>query len=296
MKRRTEKLCDLKEAAAYIKDGMRIAFGGFVLYQKPMALVHELIRAGRKDLTIVGSANSIDVDMLVGAGALSRIETSYVGLEKFGLAKNFRRAMEQGRLKTVYYPELVSWDRFRASREGLAFWPVNSLGGSDIVNKNPDIVPFPCPITGRPLWAVPAANIDVGIIHAHAADKYGNVQIQERHMVPQGFNLAVAGACKTLIVLAEKIVSNEEIRKHAQYTAIPAFKTTCVVHVPFGSHPTPTLSVTRMDNAFFNLYVKASETDESFRQFLDRYVYGVGSFDEYLDAVGRDQVEALREQ
>ena len=295
MNQREEKLCTIEQAVKLIGDGMRIGFGGFVLYQKPMAIVQELIRSGKKNLTLVGSTHALDADMLIGAGCLSKIETSYVGLEKFGLAKNFRRAMENGRLKTVYYPELMAVDRFRANREGLDFWPVNSLGGSDIVKHNPDIVPFECPITGRPLWAIPAANIDVGIIHAHAADKYGNVQIQERHTLPQSTNTTIAFSSKTLIVTAEKIVDTSEIRENPHLTVIPSYKTTCVVHVPNGSHPTPTLSVTKMDDEFIKKYVEASKTEETFHRFLDQYIFSTKNFEEYLNLVGMQQIESIKE-
>lgn len=295
MKQRKEKIYDMDEAMKFISDGMRIAFGGFVLYQKPMAIVHELIRLKRKNLTVVGPANSIDVDMLVGANCLSQVETSYVGLEKFGLARNYRRAMELGNINTTFYPELIAWDRFRASREGLAFWPVNSLGGSDIANLNPDIIPFSCPITEKQLWAVPAANIDVGIIHAHAADKYGNVQIQEKHMLPQGFNVALARACKTLIVTVEKVIDNKEIRENPQLTMIPAFKTTCVVKVPNGSHPTPTLHYTKMDEEFLEEYVKASADDKKFEEFLNEYIYNTNNFNHYLNVTGFNRVDTLKE-
>ena len=85
---RRSKLASLTEAAALVEDGMRVALGGFAIYQHPMALVRELIRQGRRDLTVVGVANGIEVDMLAGAGCLGRVETSYVGLEKYGLAKD----------------------------------------------------------------------------------------------------------------------------------------------------------------------------------------------------------------
>jgi len=98
MPSRQVKVCSLTEAVQAVPDGSRIALGGFAVYQHPMAFVHELIRAGRRKLTVVGVANGNEVDMLVGAGCLARIETSYVGLEKYGLAKNFRRAVEAGRL------------------------------------------------------------------------------------------------------------------------------------------------------------------------------------------------------
>jgi len=295
MNQRAEKLCEMEQAVELIQDGMRIGLGGFVLYQKPMAFVQELIRKEKKELTLVGSAHALDADMLIGAGVLAKIETSYVGLEKFGLARNFRREMEAGRLKTIYYPELMALDRFRANREGLDFWPVNSLGGNDVLNKNSEIIKFDCPISGRPLWAVPAANIDVGIIHAHAADKYGNVQIQERHTLPQSTNTTIAFACKTLIVTAEKIIETSEIRENPHLTVIPAYKTTCVVHVPHGSHPTPTISKTRMDDEFITKYVDASKTKETFNEFLDKYIYRTNNFNEYLNLVGQNQLESIKE-
>ena len=110
MAERTVKLCGLPDAVKQIHDGDRVAFGGFAVYNKAMALTHEIIRAGLRHLTIVGVANSIEVDMLVGAGCVDAVETSYMGLEKFGLAKNFRRAAQAGVLKITHYPELISWD------------------------------------------------------------------------------------------------------------------------------------------------------------------------------------------
>lgn len=149
---RTEKLCSLEQAVSLINDGDRIAFGGFAVYQKPMAAVQQIIRAGKKDLTIVGCVHSIEADMLIGAGCVSTIETSYVGLEKYGLAANYRRALQEGRIRVVYYPEMLAWDRFRADREGMPFWPVYFLGGNDVARDNPDIKSFTCPITGKQAW------------------------------------------------------------------------------------------------------------------------------------------------
>jgi Acyl CoA:acetate/3-ketoacid CoA transferase, alpha subunit len=111
MAERTSKLCSLSDAVKIIENGSRIGMGGFAVYQKPMAIVHEMIRANKNNLTIVGALNSIEVDMLAGAGCLKSVETSYVGLEKFGLAQNYRRAVEQGRIKAIHYPELLKIGR-----------------------------------------------------------------------------------------------------------------------------------------------------------------------------------------
>ncbi|MBS6060123.1 MAG: CoA-transferase [Mixta calida] len=128
--KRTVKLTDLRSAIGTLRDGERIAAGGFAIYQRPMALITEMVRQQRRDMTLVGIVNAIEADLLIGAGVVTRIETSYVGLERFGLARNFRRAVEAGSVKAIDYPELIAWDRFRASQEGLPFWPCSFLGGS----------------------------------------------------------------------------------------------------------------------------------------------------------------------
>ena len=135
-KERTSKLIDLSEAISSINDEDRIAIGGFAIYQRPMASVREIIRQKIKSLTVIGVTNSIDTDILIGAGCLKRIESSYIGFENYGMAKNFRKSSEKGNIEVVDYPELISFDRFRASQENLSFWPSAGLGGTDIVKLN----------------------------------------------------------------------------------------------------------------------------------------------------------------
>ena len=293
MAERTVKLCGLPDAVKQIHDGDRVAFGGFAVYNKAMALTHEIIRAGLRHLTIVGVAHSIEVDMLVGAGCVDAVETSYMGLEKFGLAKNFRRAAQAGVLKITHYPELISWDRFRASQEGLSFWPTYLLGGSDIVKYNDKIIPFPDPITGRQMWAVPAADPDVALIHMWKGDKWGNLQTQPRRMNPQSVDITVSRACKRVIATVEHLVDTEEIMRSPQSTTVPSFRTLSVTHVPHGSHPTMDLDVVATDELHLQLYADACQTEEGFREYLDKYVYGVSSFAQYLELVGTEQVKAL---
>lgn len=293
MPERKVKTCSLKEAAANIKDGDRVAFGGFAVYNKPMALVHEIIRAGKKHLTVVGVANSIEVDMLVGAGCVDAVETSYMGMEKFGLCKNFRRKVQTGSVRITHYPELISWDRFRASQEGLSFWPTYLLTGSDVVKYNKEIVPFDDPITGKQMWAVPAANPDVALIHMWRGDKWGNLQTQSRRMNPQSVDITVSRACKKVIATVEQLVPAETVMEKPQMTTVPAFRTLSVTEVPHGSHPTMDLDITATDELHFQLYADCSQTEEGFREYLDKYVYGVKDFGEYLEVVGLEQVKKL---
>ncbi|PSC04891.1 hypothetical protein SLNSH_10555 [Alsobacter soli] len=287
------KLISLPEAARRVPNGARLALGGFAVYQKPMAFVRELIRQNRRGLTVIGSANSFDVDMLAGAGCLSRVETSYVGLEKHGLARNFRRAVEGGRLKVVDYPEMACWDRFRANQDNFDFWPAKFLGGNDVVTYNDEIKTFPCPITGRTLHAFPAANPDVVVIHAIAADEQGNVVIPARRLLPQSGDVLMGRSCEHVIVTAEKIVPKSFIKRHARFVELPSYRISAVVEVPWGSHPTPTLGRYLSDDGHLDSYVEASATDTAFAAYLDEWVRRPADHFAYLDKLGSAQLSRL---
>ncbi len=289
-----DKLISMREAAARVPDGARIALGGFAVYQHPMAFVRELVRQRRRDLTLVGVVHGNDADMLAGAGCLARIETSYVGLEKYGLAPNFRRAAEAGTLQVVDYPELLSWDRFRASESNLTFLPARFLGGTDIVARNPDIKPFDCPLTGRKLWAVPPADPDVAVIHALAADPRGNVLVPERRLMPQSLDITLARSCDTVIVTAERIVDNAEIRRNAHLNQIPSYRVSHVVETPWGAHPCPVLGFSMIDDRAFRDYAAAAADPGVFDAWLDDTVYGVADHRGYLDRLGSARLSALR--
>jgi glutaconate CoA-transferase subunit A len=287
------KLISLDEAVARVPDGARVALGGFAVYQKPMAFVRALARAKRRDLTIVGTANSYDVDLLAGAGSIRSVETSYVGLEKHGLARNFRRAVEAGRLEVVDYPEMASWDRFRASQEGLAFWPVSFLGGNDVLTYNDRIHPFACPITGRPMQALPAANPDVVVIHAIAADEQGNVVFPAHRLLPQNGDVLMGRACENVIVTVEKIVSKAFIRRHARIVELPSYRTKAIVEVPWGAHPTPALSRYLADDEHMAEYAAAAASLETFEAYLRRYVHEPRDHFAYLERIGAERLARL---
>jgi glutaconate CoA-transferase, subunit A len=291
----TSKLKSLEDAAAMVPDGARVAFGGFAVYQKPMGFIRELVRQGRKNLTVVGSAQSYDVDLLAAGECLACVETSYVGLEKHGLARHYRRAVESGALKVVDYPEMVSWDRFRASQEGLAFWPVPFLGGNDIVKYNQAIKPFDCPITGHPMHAVPAADVDVVVIHALAADERGNVVFPARRLLPQSNDVLMGRSADKVVVTVEKIVSNAFIRKHSRLVELPSYKVSAVVELPYGAHPTPALGAYHADEKHYGEYVSASETAEGTAAYLRKFVHLSGGNDAYLETVGAAQLARLKD-
>jgi glutaconate CoA-transferase subunit A len=290
---RASKVLSLGEAARLVPDGARIAIGGQSVYQHPMALVRELIRQRRRNLTVVGVLNGPELDMAAAAGCVSKVETSYVGLEQFGLARNFRRLAEGGRILIEDYSEITAFDRFRASEAGLTFLASPHLGGSDVVARNPRVKPFNCPLTGRPYVAIPPADPDVVIIHAAAADQYGNVLGARSKLLPQAFDEIVARTCDTVIVTVEKLVDNAYVRRNADLTVIPGFRVTAVVEAPWGAHPCHSLGFYALDREHFAEYVEASRDDVSFAAYLDRYVFGVQNEAEYLARIGLPRLMSL---
>jgi glutaconate CoA-transferase subunit A len=283
----------LAEAAALVTDGMRIGLGGFAIYQRPMAFVRELIRQRREGLTVVGVTNSIEVDMLIGAGVCSRVETSYMGFEKFGLAPNFRRASEKHGFDCVDYPELLAWDRFRADQDGLDFWPASGLGGTDLVAQNPEIKAFDCPVSGKPLHALPAAKLDVAVIHAIAADEFGNVIVPSFRTLPQSFDITLSRCCRQVIVTVERVVSENFERRHANLIQIPAARVQAVVELPFGAHPTSMLGRYVDDAAHWNEYIGAAKSEEEMAAYLKANVFDAPTHDAYLDRIGGARLAGL---
>ena len=290
----SDKIMSMSDAAALVPDGARIALGGFAVYQHPMAFVRELVRQGRRGLTVVGVVNGNEADLLAGAGCLARIETSYVGLEKYGLAPNFRRAVEAGELEVVDYPELLAWDRFRASEANHTFLQASFLGGTDIVARNPGIVPFDCPLTGRRLWAVPPADAEIAVVHAPLADARGNALYPERRLLPQSLDITLARSCDTVIVTAERIADEDEIRRNAPLNVIPSYRVRAVVEAPWGAHPCPVLGFSKIDDRAFREHAAAGADEESFAAWLEETVFGVDGHRGYLERIGPGRLLALR--
>jgi glutaconate CoA-transferase subunit A len=283
---RRSKLAALEDAAAFIEDGMRVALGGLAVNQHPMAATREIARAGRRGLVLVGCLNGIEADLLIGAGCVDAIETSYVGLEEFGLAPNFRRAVEEGRVRVAEFSELLQFDRFRASQDGLTFALSNALTGTDILHHTTDVRELVCPFTGRRYHAVRPADPDVVVVHAPFGDEFGNVVVPERRLLPHNLDLVMTRACDRIIVTVERVVSHETVRRSAYLNQIPAFRTSCIVEAPWGAHPCSMQGFYDVDRAHFREYVQAAASAETFAAYLERYVTGPADHYDYLARVG----------
>lgn len=280
-----ERVMRLEDAAALVHDGSTIGVGGFGVSGHPMALLAQLVRQGVRDLTLLGITNGNDADVLIGAGCVSRIETAAVSLEEFGLAPNVRRAVEQGTVRLGEYTESTMMDRFLAASMGLSFFPTRVLFGSDVPRVNSDIREILCPYTGEMYHTVPPARPQWALVHAPAADVYGNV------LYPRGdalveFDRVLTRAADRVIATVEQVVPHDVVQQASQEVLVPAFKTAAVVEAPFGAHPCGFGVWYDRDVLHLQHYVEAARTPEGFARYLHEYVYAVSGQQAYLDRVG----------
>jgi glutaconate CoA-transferase subunit A len=280
------KVLSLSDAVSQIANGAHIAIGGAALHMHPMAFIRELVRQGKRDLTVLGEIQGLEVDLLAGAGALRRVESAGVGLERFGLARNFRRAVERGELVMADYSDTMAMDRILAKGENLTFWPVSFIGGTDIPKYLEELVEFDCPITGRKLYAMPPARVDVAVIHMPYADERGNVLITERRLMPQSQDLVYARAADRIYVTVEHIVDHDFIRRNAHLNHLPAFQIQGVIEAPWGAHPGSMPDFYDYDEGHMEEYAEASKTPQTFEAYLNRYVHGAADEAAYLELVG----------
>jgi glutaconate CoA-transferase subunit A len=280
-----EKRLSLEEAAERIPSGASIAIGGTLIRRQPLALLRALIRLGRRDLTVYGFALGPAIDLLAAAGAARRYEGVYGGMFRYGLAHNFRRAVERGALEVRDWSESSITARFRAAAMGVPYLPTRVLFGTGMAAHNPEQVrEITCPFTGQRLHAIPAIEAGFTLLHGYVADVYGNVQWPVHHD-PDDIDFEMAKAANRLIVTVERIVPHAVIARRPTLTYIPHAAVEAVVEVPFGAHPGPCDGFYDEDEEHLRLYQTLARDPERFPGYLETYVYGADHA-RYLELVG----------
>lgn len=287
------KVVSLEEAVALIPNGAKLAVAGHTLRRHPMALVRAVARAGRRDLHLLGWNSGIDMDLLVGAGCANTIETSYVGISGFGLARNYRRWAEAGKLRIYEHSETTGIDMFRAGSIGIGFFPSRTPLGSSLMEYNPNLVQFQDPFTGEPYAAVRAARPDVTIMHAHTADPYGNIQLDPQHWNDNSLDPLIARSADVVVVSVEQIVSPDAVRSDPLQTILPRDFVTAVVEAPYGAHPCCCDSRYTYDLEHTGEYYEASSSEERFQSWLDEWVFSLASHEAYLQKLGSERLMKL---
>jgi acyl CoA:acetate/3-ketoacid CoA transferase alpha subunit len=287
-----KRMSVVEAVAKYVPDGAFLALGGFGHVRVPMTAVYEIIRQRKRDLLLAGKTAVYDADVLIGSGCVTRIEVAYsFGHELRGLAPAGRRAVESGQCKVVAELSNAAYQwRFLAAAMGLPFIPARDLLGTDTF-KHSSAKAVTDPYSGKPICLLPACYPDVVMIHVPRCDMYGNAQIDGTTIE----DYELARAARRLILTTEEVVPESVIRERPWRTTIPFFLVDAVVEAPYGSHPCQMPLIYFFDEDQYAEWLRMSKSPEGTHEYLDKYVYGVKDFAEYLERVGGPQrLEHLR--
>ncbi len=288
----TEKLTTMREALReLVRDGDTLVIEGFT-HLICFAAAHEIIRQGRRDLTLCRLTPDLIYDQMIGAGCARKLVFSWAGNPGAGPLYAFRRAVEQGvphPLELEEYTHFGMVARFAAGAARLPFMPLRTFTGSDLPRVNPHIRSVTCPYTGEELPVVPALNPEVAIIHVQRADASGNAQIWGL----MGVQKEAAFAASRVIVVAEEIVDESVIRSDPNRTLIPGFIVQAVVHEPWGCHPSYAQGYYDRDNDFYVGWREISKDRARFEGYLADWVHGVRDRAEYAAKLG-DRLTRLK--
>jgi glutaconate CoA-transferase subunit A len=271
---RSSKLVSMARAIGdFVPTGASVVMGTQLEQMIPFAAGHEIIRQGRRDLTLIGPISDILFDQMIGAGCVARVMAAWVGNVSAGLGHCFSRAMDHSQpraVEMVDYSNLTMALALHAGAIGVPFLPTYSTLGSDLLKKNGNLREFDSPVSEEKLVAVKALRPDVAVIHAQRADQHGNTHLWGN----LGVAVDAARASKCVIVVAEEIVDPDVISSDPNRTLVPGFMVAAVVHEPWGAHPSPVQGYYGRDHSFFEDYHTQSRTVEGFEEWLGRWVMG----------------------
>ena len=275
------KVMSMRDAVArFVRDGDIVVIEGFT-HLICFAAGHEIIRQGRRDLTLCRLTPDLIYDQMIAAGCARKLVFSWAGNPGVGSLHAFRRAVEGKHpplLELEEYSHFGMVARFSAGAARLPFWPLRDYMGTDLPRVNPRIQSVTCPYTGERLATVPALNPDVTIIHAQRADADGNTQIWGL----VGVQKEAAFASVRVIVVVEQLVEETVIRSDPNRTAIPGMIVDAVVVEPWGAHPSYAQGYYDRDNDFYLAWEAISRDPGAIERYLGEFVRGVPDRATYL--------------
>ena len=286
----SSKVTSLRDAiAADVHDGDTLAIEGFT-HLISFAAAHEVIRQGRRNLTLARLTPDLVYDQMVAAGCATRLVFSWLGNPGVGSLHAIRRAIEAGELEIEEYSHHGMVARYAAGASRLPFFPLRSYDGSDLPAVNPLIRRVTSPYDGEEVSVVSPLNPDVTIIHAQRADADGNVQAWGI----VGVQREAALAARRVIAVVEELVESSVIRNDPDRTLLPGTVVDAVCVEPFGAHPSFAQGHYDRDNGFYRDWEAISRDPGRLAAWLDEWVIGLDGRAAYVARLGSDAIDALR--
>jgi glutaconate CoA-transferase subunit A len=296
------KVTSMRDAvAALVHDGDVVAIEGFT-HLICFAAGHEIIRQGKRDLTLARLTPDLIYDQMVAAGTARKLVFSWLGNPGVGGLHAIRRRVESpaadapatgarpAPLELEEYSHFGMVGRYTAGASNLPFFPLRSYFESDLPKVNPLIRPIRSPYGEETVYAVPPLRPDVTVVHAQRADAEGNTQMWGL----LGCQKEAAFAAERVIVVVEDLVDESVIRADPNRTVIPGLIVDAVVVEPWGAHPSYVQGAYDRDNAFYREWDAISREAASTEAWLEEWVYGVGDRAEYVRKLGAERIASLR--
>ena len=247
-----------------VQDGDVVALEGFT-HLIPFAAGQEIIRQGRRDLTLVRMTPDVIYDQLIGAGCARKLVFSWGGNPGVGSLHRFRDAVQNAwpaPLEIEEHSHAGMANRYVAGASGLPFAMLRGYTGTDLVHHTETIKTVTCPFTGEVLTAVPAVNPDVTVIHAQRADRNGTVQMWGITGVQKE---AVLAARRSLVTVEEIV---DELEPVPGQVVLPSWVVTAVAEVPGGARPSYAQGYYDRDNDAYQAWDPISRDRDAFRTWL----------------------------
>lgn len=256
----------LQDAVARnVRDGDQVALEGFT-HLIPFAAGHEIVRQGRRELTLIRMTPDLLYDQMIGMGVARRVVFSWGGNPGVGSLHRFRDAVERGwphPIAIVEHSHAAMANAYEAGAAGMPCAFFRGYRGSDLPAVNPEIRFVACPFTGEELACVPALRPDVTIVHAQKADREGNVLIE-----------GIVGVQKEAVLAARRAVATvEEVvedfgPRSANAVILPSWTLAAVAVAPRGATPSYAHGYYPRDNAFYLAWDGISRERETFQAWM----------------------------
>jgi glutaconate CoA-transferase subunit A len=299
----SNKLSTLEAAVRrFTYDGMQYASGAALpVGSDAVVFGREMLRQQRRRLHAIFHCNTQQLNLLAAAGAVTVAECGFTGLEGFGFANGLRRAVEAGTMILEDYSNLSLPLRLLGGAFNWPFVPVTSNIGSDLQHlsalapgeyparrKIPEVVD---PFSGRIVGALSPLRPDLAAIHVTLADVEGNAIM----LGTEWSRFELSRAAKKVVLLADHIVDGACIRQYPNLVRIPGLLVQAVVYWPFTSWPQASCGVHDSDDAHMKAMNDALATPEGTARYLEEFVYSWNTRNEFLDLIGRNLIEKLRQ-
>ena len=190
------KVGKVSEAGAAIPDGAVLMIGGFMGAGTPPRLIDELVRQGKRELTVIANDTARPghgIGKLIGARLVSRVIVSHIGTNP-----ETQRQMIAGELDVELVPQGTLAERVRAGGYGLG-GVLTPTGVGTLAAEGKETLE----IDGRSFLLERPLKADFALVNAKRADYYGNL---EYALTSRNFNPVMAMAATTVIAEAEDIV------------------------------------------------------------------------------------------